>query len=172
MGNRDRVMPLLLTLIIIAILIALTSFRLSKERGRAGIAGWIRNQDLDGKGEWYYYNRHLGIVCKPDIMENHRIIEYKSSSAGDLPYTADFMQVAGEMIATGAEKAELRYGNGRYFSFTLNSPEVKEIIMKVQQLVGRMQAHIEHNIVPKGTPSPRRCARCSFAKECDQSASG
>ncbi len=162
-------MPLLLTLIIIAILIALTSFRLSKERGRAGIAGWIRDQDLDGNGRRYYFNSRIGIGCKPDIKENRKIIEYKSSSAGRNPYPADIMQLAGEMIAAGAEEAELRYGNGRAYPFASNSPETQEAIRKVQQIVGRMQSHLKHNIMPEGTPTPKRCARCSFGKECDQS---
>ncbi len=163
-------MPLLLILIIVGILIALTSARLSKEKGRAGITGWIKDQDLDGKGKFYYFNRRIGIGCKPDIRQNRRIIEYKSTSAGDRPYPADVMQAAGEMIATGMEEAELRYGNGRKFSFTLNSPEMGEAIKKVGQIVRRMRAHLEHNIVPEGNPTPKRCARCRFGNECDQSA--
>ncbi len=163
-------MPLLLILIVVAILIALTSARLTKERERAGITGWIKDQDLDGKGKYYYFDRRAGIGCKPDIRENRRIIEYKSASAGNRPYPADVMQAAGEMIATGAEEAELRYGNGCKFLFTFSSPEMKEAIKKVGQIVKRMQAHLEHNIVPQGSPTPKRCARCSFGNECDQSA--
>ncbi len=144
-------MPILLALIIIAILFALSFGRLSKERGRAGITGWIKDQDLDGKGRFYYFNRQVGIGCKPDIRENRRIIEYKSASAGDRPYPADVMQAAGELIATGMEEAELRYGNGRKFSFTLNSPEIEEAIKKVGQIVRQMRDHLEHNIVPEET---------------------
>jgi CRISPR/Cas system-associated exonuclease Cas4 (RecB family) len=165
-------MPILLTLIVIAILIALTSSRLSKERGSVGIAGWIRDQDLDGHGRRYYFNRRFGIGCKPDIKESRRIIEYKSASAGSSPYPADLMQLAGEMIATGVDEAELRYGNGRTYPFDSNSPEMKEAMQNVQQIVGQMQFHLKHNIMPKGTPTPKRCARCSFGKECDQSACG
>jgi hypothetical protein len=163
-------MPILLALIIIAILIALTFTRLRKERGRAGIVGWIRDQDLDGKGKQYYYNQRFGIGCKPDIRENGRIIEYKSALAGSHPYPSDVMQLAGEMIATGLERAELRYGNGREFTYTSNSPEIKEAIKKVRQIVGRMQTHLANNVMPEGSPSPKRCARCSFSRECDQSA--
>ncbi len=163
-------MPLLLTLIIVAILIALTSAQLTKERGRAGIAGWIKDQDLDGKGKYYYFDRRAGIGCKPDIRESRRIIEYKSASAGDRPYPADVMQAAGEMIATGAEEAELRYGNGRSFSFPLKSPEMKKAVQKVHQIASRMQFYLKHNVMPEGNPTPKRCARCSFGNECDQSA--
>ncbi len=163
-------MPIFLTLTIITILIALTSARLSRERSRAGIAGWLRDQDLDGNGRRYYFNRQIGIGCKPDISENGRIIEYKSASAGSFPYPADVMQLAGEMIATGVENAELRYGNGRTYSFAAQSPEMKEAVQKVRQIVGRMRHHLKHNIMPEGTPTPKRCARCSFGKECDQSA--
>ncbi len=163
-------MPILLALIIIAILIALTSVRLNRERGRAGITGWIRDQDLDGKGMRYYFDILSGIGCKPDIRENRRVIEYKSSSADNRPYPADVMQVAGEIIATGVEDAELRYGNGRTYSFASKSPEVKEAVQKVRQIVSRMQSHPKHNIMPEGTPTPKRCARYTFGKECDQSA--
>jgi hypothetical protein len=163
-------MPILLALIIIAILIALTFARLRKERERAGIAGWVRDQDLDGKGRRFYFNNRIGIGCKPDVRENRRIIEYKSSFASSHPYPADVMQLAGEMIATGVEDAELRYGNGRKFSFMWDGLEVKRAIQKVQQIIGRMQFHLKHNIVPEGTPTPRRCAGCSFGKACDQSA--
>lgn len=162
-------MPILLALIIIAILIALTFARLRKERGLAGITGWVRDQDLDGKGKRYYFNRRFGIGCKPDIRENGRIIEYKSAFAGSHPYPADVMQLAGEMVATGVENAELRYGNGREFSFTSDSPEIKEAIKKVQKIVGRMRTHLKRNVMPEGSPSLKRCARCSFGKECDQS---
>jgi hypothetical protein len=163
-------MPVLLALIIIAILITLTFARLRRERGCAGIVGWIRGQDLDGKGRRYYFNKRFGIGCKPDIRESGRIIEYKSASAGSHPYPSDVMQVAGEMIATGVEDAELRYGNGREFSFTSNSPEIKEAIKRMQQIVGRMQTHLANNVMPEGSPSPKKCARCSFSQECNQSA--
>ncbi len=162
-------MPVLLALIIMAILIALTFARLRRERGCAGIAGWVRNQDLDGKGQRYYFNRRFGVGCKPDIRENGRIIEYKSSSAGNHPYHSDVMQLAGEMIATGMDDAELRYGNGRSFSYTSKSPEIKVAINSVRQIVERMQAHLANNVIPEGSPSPKRCATCSFSHECDQS---
>ncbi len=164
-------MPVLLVaLIIFAILTALTFARLRKERRRAGIAGWIRDQDLDGRGRRYYINRQTDIGCKPDIRENDRIIEYKSASAGSHPYPSDVIQLAGEMIAAGMDGAELRYGNDRIFSFASMDPEMKKAVQKVHQIVGRMQFHLKHNIVPEGTPTSKRCARCSFGNECDQSA--
>jgi CRISPR/Cas system-associated exonuclease Cas4 (RecB family) len=162
-------MPLLLTLIIIAILIALTSCRLSKERGRAGITGWIRDQDLDGRGGKYHYNDELGIGCKPDIEQKGKIIEYKSASAGDKTMPGDILQVAAEIMVTGANEAELRYGNHRVFMFTKNSPEIKEAMARVIDTLQKMKAHLSTKTPPSAAPTLRKCAVCHFSKRCPES---
>lgn len=150
-----------------AALIIMAMYKLLVTRRRqAGIRGWVKSQDLDGRGNRVYRNYQSGISAKPDVVEGGRVIEEKSAEVKDKARRSDILQVAAEMVATGLEEAELRYGNNKRFQFHKNSLLIQETVKEVKKITERMNWHLRRHITPKGTPSRKKCAKCSFHGEC------
>ncbi len=103
---------------------------LQRKRVKAGVTGWVKDQDLDGRGKQYYVNTNVGIGCKPDVLQNKRVTEFKSSSPEYKPYPSDILQLTAEMIATGALEGELRYANGKSFIFSVNDSAIKNSVVE------------------------------------------
>lgn len=156
-------------LIILAIVIILT-FRtwrsLKRKRQKAGVKGWVVSQDLDGKGKDYYVNRQIGLICKPDVLEKNRVAEYKSSTAADRPYPGDLVQLAAEMMTTGAQVGVLKYKNGKTFTFKATDPVMKQAIQRALNIMAQMRKSLVTNIPPAGTPTVNKCKSCPVNKQC------
>src|SRR5574341_150970 len=133
---------LIMALFVVAVVLLLFA-KLRKERKKAGIRGWVVDQDLDSRGNRVYRDSGLGISCKPDVVERNRIIEYKSA----------------------AVKGRARYGN-RGFTLQRDSPEMRAAMHKVRSIMSRMRRALALHIIPRGTPTPGRCRVCTFSKEC------
>ncbi len=142
---------------------------LKKQWQQAGAQGWVVRQDLDGMGNQVYKDKKNGIVCKPDVVERRRIIEYKSAVTGSRARPGDILQLASQMMSTGAMEAELRYHPDRRFVFRKDSPEIRSAMNTVVQTLNRMRKHLRSKNMPKGTPSPGRCRICQFRWECPES---
>lgn len=158
-----------LVLFIVA-LILLFWGNLIKRRKQAGIQGWIKDQDLDGRGRRLYKDQRTGVVCKPDVVERHRVIEYKSAIVDKKPRWVDMLQLALQIKSTGSESGELRYGQNKSFSFKRNSKEIRSAMNKAVGIVKRMRWHLMIGVAPKGTPTRKRCAVCVFSRECLEAA--
>jgi CRISPR/Cas system-associated exonuclease Cas4 (RecB family) len=160
---------MLYIVVLVAAITAIVLYRsLNKNRKKADVRGWVKSQDLHGKGERVYRNQQAGISAKPDVVEGNRVIEYKSSEAKNKPYRSDILQVAAEMTATGLKEAELRYAKGVKFAFKKQSTEMQSAMKQVNWIAGRMRWHLMSRIAPRGTPTPNKCAKCIFHKECSQ----
>ncbi len=155
-------------LITAIILIALMA-ALRRKRRQAGIRGWVKAQDLHGMGRRVFQDPKTGIICKPDVVERKRIIEYKSAFAGSRARPQDLLLIAAQLMATGAAESELRYANRR-FTFTRESREIQGAMKFVAEIVDKMKSHLRNRTAPKATPSPGRCRACRFGAECPESA--
>jgi CRISPR/Cas system-associated exonuclease Cas4 (RecB family) len=139
---------------------------LQRKRVKAGVTGWVKDQDLDGRGKQYYVNTNVGIGCKPDVLQNKCVTEFKSSSPEYKPYPSDILQLTAEMIATGALEGELRYANGKSFIFSVNDSAIKNASVKVINIVANMRKHLADKSFPAAEPAVKKCLTCAFKKEC------
>lgn len=155
---------LIMALFAVAVVILLFT-KLGSERRKAGIRGWVVDQDLDGKGSRVYRDSKLGISCKPDVVERNRIIEYKSAVVMGKARQGDILYVAAQMLATGKAEADLRYAN-RGFTLKRKSSEMQAAMRGVRSIMGRMRRALNFRVAPKGTPTPGKCRVCMFNKEC------
>lgn len=150
-----------------AILIVLVMYvKMLRRRKKAGIKGWVQSQDLDGRGRKVYRDSKTGISAKPDVVENKRVIEVKSASVKDKARRSDILQLAAEMIASGRQVGELRYGNNKKFEFRLDSPKMRALRGELSRISGLMDRHLRMRIPPKGTPTRNKCAKCDYRREC------
>ena len=156
---------MLILAFVTVIVIILISLRLRSQRRRAGVRGWVVDQDLDGKGNKVYRDDKLGLSCKPDVVERSRIIEYKSAVVQGKARPGDVLTVAAQMLATGKEAAELRYAN-KGFTYQRSSSEMQKSMQKVQSIMGQMRRALMLRIAPKGTPTPNKCSKCDFRSGC------
>ena len=156
-----------IVLFAVAIIVILWSYgKLQRKKKAAGLEGWVVSQDLDGKSSKIYRNYEAGISAKPDIVEGHKITEYKSAAIGDKARRTDIVQLTAEMMATGARKAELRYGNDKRFQFTKDSPIIKSSMKRIAWISEQMKWHLQTRNAPRGTPRPGKCAKCWYSKDC------
>ena len=155
-----------LVFIIAAIVVLIMYGNLFRQKKRAGVRKWVKSQDLDGRGDRVYRNYQAGISAKPDVVEGRRVIEHKSAEVKNKARYSDILQVTAEMIATGLDEGELRYGNNRRFQFIKDSPMMRGMIRKVQGITSRMNWHLVMRISPKGTPTKNKCARCIAKTVC------
>ena len=159
------------------ILLLVTRRRLKQQRKSANIQGWVKDQDLDGGGAHTYLNQELGLMAKPDVLQatpegKIRVTELKSSRCyGDKPFYPDLLQMTAEMMATGAEEAELRYGNGKTFMYSINDAVIKESSQDVLKALKSMRQDLQEKRRPKGTPAAKKCACCAVRAGCDFSES-
>jgi len=142
---------------------------LKKQRKQAGIRRWVKDQDLDGRGKRLYHDKQTGVVCKPDVVERNKVIEYKSATVDKKARWVDILQLALQMKATGSKEAELRYDGNKSFSFDQNSREMKSAIRNAASIVNKMKGHLLAGIAPKATPTLKRCAACTFQNVCRES---
>lgn len=143
--------------------------KLRKKKQAAGLESWVKSQDLDGKSSKVYRNYEAGISAKPDIVERDKVTEYKSAAIGDKARRGDILQLTAEMMATKARKGELRYGNGKRFQFTEDTPIIKSSMKRIAWISEQMKWHLRTRIAPPGTPRPAKCAKCSHLKDCSDS---
>ena len=159
-----------IVLFVVAIIVILWFYvKLQSGKKAAGLEGWVRSQDLDGKSRRIYRNYAVGISAKPDIVEgggSGKVTEYKSAAIGDKARRTDIVQLTAEMMATGAKKAELRYGNGKRFQFTKDSSIIKSSMKRIAWISEQMNWHLQTGSTPRGTPRPSKCAKCWYRKEC------
>jgi CRISPR/Cas system-associated exonuclease Cas4 (RecB family) len=152
------------------IILILLYGRLRQKRKAAGLQGWIKSQDLDGKSGKIYRNYKKGISAKPDVVESNKVIEYKSALIGDKARRSDVLQVTAQMIAAGKNKAEIRYGNDKRFEFTKEMPIIQSSIKRIDWISDRMDWHLQKRSAPIGTPRPGKCAKCYYRHECPEAA--
>ena len=156
-----------IVLFAIAVIVILWSYgKLQKKKKAAGLKGSVKSQDLDGMSNKVYRNYEAGISAKPDIVEGNKVTEYKSTSIADKARKTDIVQLAAEMIATGAKQAELRYGNDKRFQFTKDSPIIKSSMKRIAWIAEQMKWHLKTRSAPRGTPRPGKCAKCWYWKDC------
>ncbi len=153
-------------LIVIIFAVALWGL-LRKQKRQANITGWVETADLNGKGRQVYRDEQAGISCKPDVVERDKVIEYKSAAANGKARWVDILQLAVQMKTTGKSEGELRYSN-RSFFFKKDDPTIKSAVRNVLNISDRMRWHLSAGTSPKATPSPNRCAKCVFLKECPE----
>jgi CRISPR/Cas system-associated exonuclease Cas4 (RecB family) len=157
----------MLILAIVLVAIAFMMYRLLKlQRKQAGVKGWVRDQDLDNRSRHVYRDRETGISSKPDIVEHNRVVEIKSSKAGNKAKYSDILQVAAQLISTGKKKAELAYADGKKFNFEKNGRVMQHAIKKVDEIARKMRWHLMTRIPPRGTPTPNKCNSCMYKGEC------
>jgi CRISPR/Cas system-associated exonuclease Cas4 (RecB family) len=162
---------MLTIVVLVAVIIAIVMYcNLKKKKKKAEIRGWVKSQDLHGKGERVYRNHQAGISAKPDVVEGNRVIEYKSAEAKNKAYRSDVLQVAAEMRATGLKEAELRFAKGKKFAFKKQSQEIQSAMKQVDWIARKMRWHLASRTMPRGTLTPNKCAKCIFRNECSQAA--
>jgi CRISPR/Cas system-associated exonuclease Cas4 (RecB family) len=140
---------------------------LSRKSKHAGIKGWVETADLDGKGKQVYRNKEARISSKPDVVERNRVIEYKSAAIDGRVRWSDLMQLALQIKTTGKPEGELRYAN-KSFHYTQDDPELKAATKYALKIVERMRWHLASGMAPKATPTPRRCEKCTFSRQCPE----
>jgi CRISPR/Cas system-associated exonuclease Cas4 (RecB family) len=155
---------LLTALIVIVVMFFYRS--LQKKRKTVGVQGWVKSQDLDGKGRRVYRDYQNGISAKPDIVEANKVIEYKSASIGDKARRGDILQITAQMMAAGKKKAELRYGNDKRFEFTDNTRIVQSSVKRIAWISERMKWHLMKRYAPRGNPRPGKCVKCAYRTVC------
>jgi CRISPR/Cas system-associated exonuclease Cas4 (RecB family) len=155
------------------VIILILTFRswssLKRKRQKSGVKGWVVSQDLDGKGKDYYVNKQIGLMCKPDVLEKNGVAEYKSSAAAAKPYAGDLVQLAAEMMATGAHVGVLKYKNGKTFTFNDTDPVMKQAIQRALNIMAQMRKSLATNIPPAGTPTANKCMACPVNRQCSYS---
>jgi len=153
--------------VLFAVIMVMVMYKqLANRRQQAGIRGWVKSQDLDGKGSRVYRDRRTGISAKPDVVESGRVIEFKSAAVEHKPRRSDVMQVAAEMIATGQSEGELRYGNNKRFRFQKSEAGTKSVMKDVVRIAELMRWHLLKGKAPKAMPARRKCAKCAFLNDC------
>ena len=162
-------MYFILLLAVAVIVIRLFYGKLQKKKKAAGLESWVKSQDLDGKSSRIYRNYEVGISAKPDIVEKDKVTEYKSAAIGDKARRTDIMQLTAEMMATGAKKGELRYGNDKRFQFTEDTPIIKSSMKRIAWISKQMKWHLETKTAPLGTPRHGKCAKCFYRQDCSYS---
>ncbi len=140
--------------------------RLLAKRKAVGIKGWVKSQDLDGKGRRIYRDYQNCISAKPDVVEGNTVIECKSASIGDKARRTDILQLAAEMMATGASSAELRYGNDKRFEFKKQTPIIQSSMKRITRISDQMNWHLLNRSAPRGNPRPGKCAKCLYRSIC------
>jgi CRISPR/Cas system-associated exonuclease Cas4 (RecB family) len=140
--------------------------KLVNKRRKAGVEGWIKSQDLDGRGGRIYRNQQEKISARPDVVEGNRLLEFKSAHAGHKARYSDVLQVTAQMIATGLDRAELRYGNNQIFQLRRDTPLIRGATKDVRRISERMHWHLKRDISPKGTPTRNKCSKCNFRNRC------
>jgi CRISPR/Cas system-associated exonuclease Cas4 (RecB family) len=153
---------------LIAIIMIYGSLR--KKRRAAGLQGWVKSHDLDGKSQHIYRDYRNGISAKPDIVEGDKVIEYKSASMGDKARRTDILQLTAEMMAAGAKKAELRYGNDKRFEFTKNTPIIQSSVKRIGWITEQMNWYLLKRSAPRGNPRPGKCVKCAYRSVCPDAA--
>ena len=159
-------MLIFILLAIAIIVIRLFYGKLRKQKQAAGLGGWVRTQDLDGKSSKVYRNYEAGISAKPDIVEGNKVTEYKSAAIGDRARRSDIIQLTAEMLATKAKKGELRYGNDKRFQFTKDTPIIKSSMKRIAWISEQMKWHLGTRTAPPGAPKPSKCAKCRYQEDC------
>ncbi len=159
-------MLIIVLLAVAIIVIRLFYGKLRKQKQAAGLEGWVRTQDLDGRSNKVYRNYEAGISAKPDIVEGNKVTEYKSAAIGDRARRSDIIQLTAEMMATKAKKSELRYGNDKRFQFTEDTSIIKSSMKRIAWISEQMKWHLRTWSAPPGTPRPGKCAKCRYRKDC------
>ena len=162
-------MHILAFVVVVTALVSLFWFILKKQREQAGVSGWIKDQDLDGKGRKLYRDRETGVVCKPDIVESNKVIEVKSASVGNKPRWVDILQLALQMKATGSKRGALWYDQGKKFDFTNEHRKIRSATKIAHTIVQRMRWHLKTKTPPKATPTANRCRSCKYGGGCSKS---
>ena len=157
--------PYLVTLAISTAIICMFWILLRKQREQSCIKGWVKSQDLDGRGKRVYRDPQLGVSCKPDVVERNRVIEYKSADIEKKARWVDMLQLALQMKLTGKPEGTLQYPRNN-FSFKVDSREMRNAMTAAAAILKKMRWHLQAGIAPKATPTKRRCAVCVFAGEC------
>ncbi len=152
-------------LLIALITVIMISVNLKRKRKAAGLNGWIKSQDLDGKSRRIYRDHQNGISAKPDIVERNKVIEYKSALIGGKARRSDILQLTAEMLAVGAKNAELRYGNDKSFAFTKESPVIQSSIKRITWISEQMDWHLLKRSAPRGNPRSS-CVKCTYRSVC------
>ena len=145
--------------------------KLVNKKKEAGVQGWVKSQDLDGRGGRVYRNHQARISAKPDVVESSRVVEHKSAHVNHKARYSDVLQVTAEMIATGLDKAELRYGNDQTFQLRRDTPLIRSASRDVRRITERMYWHLKRGVSPKGTPTRNKCAKCNFRNNCSDAMS-
>ncbi len=159
-------MLIFVILVVAIIVIRLVHGKLQKQKQAAGVEGWVKTQDLDGKSKKIYRNYEAGVSAKPDIVEGNKVTEYKSAVIGDRARRSDIVQLAAEMMATNVKRGELRYGNDKRFLFTVDTPIIRSSMKRIAWISEQMKWHLRTRNAPSGTPRPGKCAKCFYRKEC------
>lgn len=152
--------------LVAAIAVFIMYRKLVNKKKEAGVQGWVKSQDLDGRGERVYRNHQARISARPDVVESNRVVEHKSAHVQHKARYSDVLQVTAEMIATGLDKAELRYGNDQTFQFRRDTPLIRGATRDVRRISGLMNWHLKRRTPPKGTPTRNKCSKCSFKNNC------
>jgi len=143
--------------------------KLKQKRKQAGIKGWVRTQDLDGRGTQIYRDPKTGITSRPDVVLNDRVIEHKSAEVKDKARRGDVLQLLAEMISAKKDIGELRYPNKKNFEFRINSPKMRSLRGELANINGQMERHLRTHSAPKGRPTRNRCRNCDYRRECSES---
>jgi CRISPR/Cas system-associated exonuclease Cas4 (RecB family) len=152
------------------IAIALLYGSLRRKRKTAGLQGWVESQDLDGKSPRIYRDLRNGISAKPDIVERNKVIEVKTASIGDKARRTDILQLTAGMMAAGAKKAELWYGNDKRFEFSTKTPIIQQSMKRIVWITEQMKWHLLQRSAPKGNPRPAKCVKCTYRSVCPDAA--
>jgi CRISPR/Cas system-associated exonuclease Cas4 (RecB family) len=145
--------------------------RLHRKRKAAGLQGWVKSQDLDGKSRRIYRDHQNGISAKPDIVERNKVIEYKSALIGDKARRSDVLQLTAEMLAAGARNGELRYGNDKSFKFTEETPIIQSSVKRIAWISEQMDWHLLKRSAPRGTARFGKCTKCAYRFTCPDAVS-
>ncbi len=160
---------MLIAIFIFAAVLLILVLTLRRQKRRAGISGWVKDQDLDGGGKRLYYSPEINIVCKPDIIEGKKVTEHKSADVIGYPPPYDILQLAAQILAVGADSGDLQYPEST-FVFTREHPEIQDAFSKLKKITWKMEEHLRENKPPEATPTLGRCRVCEFRNECGEAA--
>jgi len=157
-------------LIVALIVIAVLYGSLRRKRKKTGLQGWVESQDLDGKSRRIYRDLRNGITAKPDIVESNKVIEVKHASIGDKARRSDILQLTAGMMAAGAKRAELWYGNDKKFEFSRKTPIIQSSMKRIAWITEQMNWHLLMRSAPRGNPRPGKCVKCAYRSVCPDAA--
>ncbi|GAB4577749.1 MAG: CRISPR-associated protein Cas4 [Anaerolineales bacterium] len=166
-------LPLILSLLLLALLLFWLANRQQKKTGLPG--GRIVYTDTRGwaRVEKPLYDAHLGLTGKPDyLIEQGDLlipVEVKTGRTPSAPYDSHIFQLAAYCLLVQRTYAKRpTHGLIRYPHRTFQIDYTPQLEREFLTLLDEMHLARRKHLLPRSHTQAARCARCGFRNICDQ----